>query len=232
VTRVLIADDEDLMRAGLAELLTADPDIEVVGQASTGREAVELVRRLAPEVVLMDVRMPDLDGIAATKELARASPSTRVLMLTTFEQDDYVFGALRAGASGFLLKRTRPEDLIAAVHTIAAGDSLLSPSVTRRVIDRMAQQPIPDLSNHAKLDDLTARELEVLELIARGLSNREIAAALVVEESTIRTHVKRILMKLDLRDRVQAVIFAYETGVNRPAASLKPVVRPTTSIGR
>jgi DNA-binding NarL/FixJ family response regulator len=145
VTRVLIADDDDLMRAGLAELLTFDPAIEVAGQAATGREAVEQARRLAPDVVLMDVRMPDLDGIAATRELARVAPRVRVLILTTFEQDDYVFGALRAGASGFLLKRTRPEDLLAAVHTIAAGDSLLSPSVTRRVIDRMAQQPTPEL---------------------------------------------------------------------------------------
>ena len=217
MTRVLIADDEALMRAGLAELLTADPEIEIVGQASTGREAVEQARRLTPDLVLMDVRMPDLDGIAATRELSRAAPTVRVLILTTFEQDDYVFGALRAGASGFLLKRTRPEELIAAVHTIAAGDSLLSPSVTRRVIDRMAQQPTPDLSDQARLDDLTPREREVLELLARGLSNREIASVLVVEESTIKTHVKRILMKLDLRDRVQAVIFAYETGVNRPA---------------
>jgi len=214
---VLVADDEHLMRAGLIELLTTDPEIEIVGQASTGREAVELARQLAPDVVLMDVRMPDLDGIAATRELSRTSPSVKVLMLTTFEQDDYVFGALRAGASGFLLKRTRPEDLIAAVHAIAAGDSLLSPSVTRRVIDRMAQQPTPELAGQAKLEALTPRERDVLELIARGLSNREIAAALVVEESTIRTHVKRILAKLDLRDRVQAVIFAYETGVNRPA---------------
>lgn len=214
--RVLIADDEDLMRAGLIELLTADPDIAIVGEASSGREAVELARRLAPDVVLMDVRMPDLDGIAATRELSRVAPNAKVLILTTFDQDDYVFGALRAGASGFLVKRTRPEDLIAAVRTIASGDSLLSPSVTRRVIDRMAQQPTPELSHQARLDDLTPREREVLELIARGLSNREIAAALVVEESTIRTHVKRILMKLDLRDRVQAVIFAYETGVNRP----------------
>ncbi len=214
---MLVADDEHLMRAGLIELLTTDPEIEIVGQASTGREAVELARRLAPDVVLMDVRMPDLDGIAATRELSRTSPSVKVLMLTTFEQDDYVFGALRAGASGFLLKRTRPEDLIAAVHAIAAGDSLLSPSVTRRVIDRMAQQPTPELAGQAKLEALTPRERDVLELIARGLSNREIAAALVVEESTIRTHVKRILAKLDLRDRVQAVIFAYETGVNRPA---------------
>jgi DNA-binding NarL/FixJ family response regulator len=219
LTRVLIADDDHLMRAGLVELLTADPDIEIAGQASTGREAVEQTRRLAPDVVLMDVRMPDLDGIAATRELARTVPEAKILILTTFEEDDYVFGALRAGASGFLLKRTRPEDLIAAVHTVAAGDSLLSPSVTRTVIDRMAQQPTPELADQTKLDGLTPREREVLQLIARGLSNREIAAALVVEESTIRTHVKRILMKLNLRDRVQAVIFAYESGLNRPSAS-------------
>jgi DNA-binding NarL/FixJ family response regulator len=217
MTRVLIADDDDLMRAGLAELLTADPAIEIVGQAATGRQAVEHAHRLAPDVVLMDVRMPDLDGIAATRELSRTAPGARVLILTTFEQDDYIFGALRAGASGFLLKRTRPEELIAAVHTIAAGDSLLSPSVTRRVIDRMAQQPTPELADRAMLDTLTPREQDVLELIARGLSNREIAAVLVVEESTVRTHVKRILMKLDLRDRVQAVILAYETGLNQPA---------------
>jgi DNA-binding NarL/FixJ family response regulator len=217
VTRVLIADDDDLMRAGLVELLTADPTIEIVGEAATGRQAVERARRLTPDVVLMDVRMPDLDGIAATRELSHAATGTKILILTTFEQDDYIFGALRAGASGFLLKRTRPEELIAAVHTVAAGDSLLSPSVTRRVIDRMAQQPTPELTHRAKLDALTPREQDVLELIARGLSNREIAAALVVEESTIRTHVKRILMKLNLRDRVQAVILAYETGLNQPA---------------
>jgi DNA-binding NarL/FixJ family response regulator len=214
-TRVLIADDDDLMRAGLVELLGADSTIEVVGQAATGRQAVEGVRRVAPDVVLMDVRMPDLDGIAATRELTQANPDARVLIVTTFEQDDYVFGALRAGASGFLLKRTRPEDLIAAVHTIADGDALLSPSVTRRVIDRMAQQPAPDFAGRAELDGLTPREREVLGLIARGLSNREIAVALTVEESTIRTHVKRILMKLGLRDRVQAVIYAYENGLNR-----------------
>src|SRR5215467_962315 len=203
------------MRAGLAELLSSDPAIEVVGDAATGREAVGAASRLRPDVVLMDVRMPDLDGIAATAELARAAPDSKVLILTTFEDEDYIFHALRAGASGFLLKRTRPEELIAAVHTIAAGESLLSPSVTRRVIERMAQQPTPELGDQAKLDDLTPREREVLELIARGLSNREIAAALIVEESTVRTHVKHILMKLDLRDRVQAVIFAYETGMNR-----------------
>jgi DNA-binding NarL/FixJ family response regulator len=219
MTRVLIADDDSLMRAGLVELLSADDTIDIVGQAATGREALERTRRLDPDVVLMDVRMPDLDGIAATRELTRAAVRARVLILTTFEQDDYIFGALRAGASGFLLKRTRPEELIAAVHTIADGDSLLSPSVTRRVIDRMAQQPAPALADQAKLAELTPREREVLELIARGLPNREIAAELVVEESTIRTHVKRILMKLGVRDRVQVVIFAYETGINRPAAT-------------
>ena len=217
--RVLIADDDDLMRAGLVELLSGDGSIEIVGQASTGREAVERARRADPDVVLMDVRMPDLDGIGATRELTQAAARTRVLILTTFEQDDYIFGALRAGASGFLLKRTRPEELIAAVHTLARGDSLLSPSVTRRVIDRIAQQPTPDLADQTKLRELTAREREVLALVARGLPNREIARELVVEESTIRTHVSRILTKLDLHDRIQLVIFAYETGMNRPAAA-------------
>jgi DNA-binding NarL/FixJ family response regulator len=216
MTTVVIADDDDLMRAGLIELLTADADIDIVGQAATGRQAVERARRLAPDVVLMDVRMPDLDGIAATRELSRTSPDSKVVILTTFEQDDYIFGALRAGASGFLLKRTRPEELIAAVHSVAAGDSLLSPSVTRRVIDRMAQYPTPDLTDQVRLDQLTSREREVLGLVARGLSNREIATALIVEESTVRTHVKRILMKLHLRDRIQAVIYAYETGLNQP----------------
>ena len=219
MTRVLIADDDDLMRAGLVELFSSDPSIEIIGEAATGREAVERCRRLGPDVVLMDVRMPDLDGIAATRELTRAAPRVRILILTTFEQDDYVFAALRAGASGFLVKRTRPEELLAAVHTIAAGESLLSPSVTGVVIERMAQQPTPDLADQARLDELTPREREVLELVARGLSNREIASALVVEESTVRTHTKRILMKLGLRDRVQIVIFAYETGMNQPAAA-------------
>jgi DNA-binding NarL/FixJ family response regulator len=217
MTRVLIADDDHLMRAGLVELLSYDPDIEIAGQAATGHEAVARARELAPDVVLMDVRMPDLDGITATRDVLSAAPQTRVLVLTTFEQDDYIFGALRAGASGFLLKRTRPEDLISAVHTVAAGDALLSPSVTRRVLQRMAQQPNPEYATGAGLDELTPREREVLTHIARGLSNREIAAVLIVEESTIRTHVKRILMKLGLRDRIQAVIFVYENGLNRPA---------------
>jgi DNA-binding NarL/FixJ family response regulator len=222
MTRVLIADDDDLMRAGLVELLADEDAIEIVGQARTGRDAVERTLRLKPDVVLMDVRMPDMDGIAATAELGAVAPDTKVLILTTFEQDDYIFGALRAGASGFLLKRTRPEELIAAVRTVADGDSLLSPSVTRRVIDRMARQPAPDLSDQAKLGELTAREREVLELVAGGLSNREIAAQLVVEESTIRSHVRRILMKLELRDRIQIVIFAYEAGINRPGANVDP----------
>jgi DNA-binding NarL/FixJ family response regulator len=213
MTTVLLADDDHLMRAGLRELLTSDPAIEIVAEAATGREAIDKATRFAPEVALMDVRMPDLDGIEATTAITTAAPVTRVLILTTFEEDDYIFRGLRAGASGFLLKRTRPEELIAAVHTVAAGDALLSPSVTRRVIDRMAQQPTPELDDHGQLAALTTRERDVLELIARGLSSREIAAALVIEESTVRTHVKRVLMKLDLRDRVQAVIFAYETGL-------------------
>jgi DNA-binding NarL/FixJ family response regulator len=214
--RVLLVDDDHLMRAGLAELLAIDPSIDVIAQAATGREAITLTRRHRPDVVVMDVQMPDLDGIAATQELVSDAPDTRILILTTFELDDYVFGALRAGASGFLLKRTRPEDLISAVHTIAAGEALLSPSVTRRVVDRMARQPVPDLVGHGALARLTPREGEVLGLLAQGLSNREIAGALVVEESTIRTHVKRVLFKLDLRDRIQAVIFAYENGINQP----------------
>jgi DNA-binding NarL/FixJ family response regulator len=212
--RVLIVDDDDLMRAGLRGVLSSDASLEVVGEASDGRDAVYRTRLLRPDVVLMDVRMPDLDGIAATAELLDAFPEVRVVIVTTFEQDDYIFGALRAGASGFLLKRTRPEELVAAVHTVAAGDSLLSPSVTSRVIERMAQQPASDVATDARLDELTPRELEVLELVARGLSNGEIAAALVVEESTVKTHVRRMLAKLGARDRVQAVIFAYESGLN------------------
>jgi DNA-binding NarL/FixJ family response regulator len=208
--RVLIVDDDDLMRAGLRGVLATDAAIEVVAEAADGRDAIYRARLHKPDVVLMDVRMPDLDGIAATKELLGSMPETRVVILTTFEQDDYIFGALRAGASGFLLKRTRPDDLIAAIRTIAAGDSLLSPSVTSRVIERMARQPARD---DARLAELTPRELEVLELLAQGLSNAEVAAALVIEESTVKTHVKRVLDKLDLRDRVQAVIFAYESGL-------------------
>jgi DNA-binding NarL/FixJ family response regulator len=214
--RVMLVDDDDLMRAGLRAILSSDPGVEVVAEASNGRTAVATVAAARPDLVLMDVRMPDLDGISATRAVLATSPEVRVVILTTFEQDDYIFGALRAGASGFLLKRTRPEDLLAAIRTVASGDSLLSPSVTRIVIERMARQPMPEIGPGTLLDELTLREREVLALLARGLSNHEIAEALVIEETTVKTHVKRILMKLQLRDRIQAVIFAYESGFAQP----------------
>jgi DNA-binding NarL/FixJ family response regulator len=214
--RVLLVDDDDLMRAGLQAVLSSDETIQVVGEAEDGSGAVFSARRLRPDVVLMDVRMPGLDGISATREVLATVPHVKVAILTTFEQDDYIFGALSAGASGFLLKRTKPEDLIAAIHTIAEGDSLLSPSVTKRVIESMAGQPVSDSSAARRLDELTPREREVLEQIARGLSNAEIAEAFFIEESTVKTHVRRILLKLHLRDRVHAVIFAYESGLTRP----------------
>jgi DNA-binding NarL/FixJ family response regulator len=219
--RVLIADDDDLMRAGLKAVLSSDDTIDVVAEAADGREAISHTRALKPDLVLMDVRMPGMDGIAATREIIAAAPGARILILTTFEDDDYVFGALSAGASCFLLKRTQPEQLIAAIHTIAAGESLLSPSVTRTVINRMARQPQPDPAASRRLQLLTPRERDVLELVARGLSNTEIAASLFVEESTVKTHLKRILTKLSLRDRVQAVILAYETGLARPATEAR-----------
>jgi DNA-binding NarL/FixJ family response regulator len=199
--RVLLVDDDDLMRAGLKAVLSTDPGIEVVAEAGDGRAAVARVRERTVDVVLMDVRMPDLDGIAATREVLAVQPDAKVMILTTFEQDDYIFGALNAGASGFLLKRTRPEELLAAIHIVSAGDSLLSPSVTRTVIDQMARHPAPDTSSSDLLEELTPREREVLQKLALGLSNAEIAATLVVEESTVKTHVKRIL------------IFAYENGL-------------------
>ena len=213
--RVLIVDDDDLMRAGLQSVLSSDPSIELVGEAADGDAGVAAARKLRPDVVLMDVRMPGLDGIAATWELTAAVPDTKVVILTTFEDDDYIFSGLEAGAAGFLLKRTRPEELIKAIHTIADGDSLLSPSVTSRVITRMTREPVQDERALKKIDHLTPREQEVLVLIGQGLSNGEIASQLVVEESTVKTHVKRILQKLALRDRVQAVILAYESGIVR-----------------
>jgi DNA-binding NarL/FixJ family response regulator len=213
--RVLLVDDDDLMRAGLRSVLSSDDTIEIAGEAGDGGEALDRVRETEPHVVLMDIRMPGVDGISATREVLAGSVDVKVVVLTTFEDDDYIFDALSAGASGFLLKRTKPEELISAIHAVADGDSLLSPSVTRRVIDRMATQPVAGLPG-ARLEKLTPRELEVLELIGRGLSNREIAESFVIEESTVKTHVKRILMKLGLRDRVQAVILAYETGLIRP----------------
>ena len=215
MTRVLIADDDHLMRAGLAELLTSDPTIEIVGQAASGREAIERTRRLDPDVVLMDVRMPDLDGIAATAELTRTAPATRVLILTTFEQDDYIFGALRAGASGFLLKDIDPPDLLSAVRVVAAGEALLAPRLTRRLIEafvaqeRAAPGPRPD----GAIAELTPREREVLMLVGRGLSNAEIADELVLSPLTAKTHVSRLFTKLGARDRAQLVVVAYEAGL-------------------
>ena len=216
--RVLLVDDDKLMRAGLRAVFSVDEGIEVVGEAADGRAAIDSARRLKPHVVLMDVRMPEMDGITATRKLLEAAPEARVVIVTTFEEDDYVFGALAAGASGFLLKRTGPEELIEGIKTVADGEALLSPSVTRRVIERMASEPNPAEPDTESLEELTGREREVLELMARGCTNTEIGEKLVIEESTVKTHVKRILMKLGLRDRVQAVIFAYENGVIRPGA--------------
>jgi DNA-binding NarL/FixJ family response regulator len=216
VTTVLLADDQELVRAGLRTVLDSQDGIEVVGEAATGREAIEQSRRLRPDVVLMDVRMPELDGIAATRELARDGDGRpRVLVLTTFDLDEYVFEAVKAGASGFLLKDATPTRLAAAIRAVAEGDALLSPSVTRRLVERFAAAPAgPD--RDGPLGELTDRELEVLELVARGLSNSEIGERLVVSLPTVKTHVGRVLMKLGLRDRVQAVVFAYESGLVRP----------------
>ena len=218
---VLIVDDQALVRAGFRMILEAQPDLEVVGEAADGLDAVEAARRLRPDVVLMDIRMPRLDGLEATRRLAGegVQDPVRVLILTTFDLDEYVLSALRAGASGFLLKDVPPEDLVDAIKVVAAGDALLAPSVTRRLLDRFSSTlPDPAATRPAALDTLTARELEVLGLVARGMSNAEIAEHLVVSETTVKTHVGRLLYKLDLRDRVQAVVLAYETGIVRPGA--------------
>ena len=220
--RVLIADDHPLMRTGFRMILDAEPDLEVVGEAADGAEAVRLAAGARADVVLMDVRMPGMDGIEATRRLAGdgVQDPVRVLILTTFDLDEYVLSALRAGASGFLLKDVPPEDLVDAIKVVAAGDALLAPSVTRRLLDRFAASlPDPAAARPAALDTLTARELEVLGLVARGMSNAEIAEHLVVSETTVKTHVGRLLFKLDLRDRVQAVVLAYETGIVRPGTA-------------
>jgi DNA-binding NarL/FixJ family response regulator len=219
MTTVLIADDQALVRVGLRKILEAEPDTRVVGEAGDGDDALSEARRLRPDVVLMDIRMPALDGIEATRRIVAARPSARVLILTTFGLDGYVYDALRAGASGFMLKDAPPEEIAAAVHIVANGEALLAPAVTRTVIEEFArQQPSTPSSQPPALNELTPREREVLDLLARGLSNPEICERLVISEATAKTHVARILQKLHLRDRVQAVIYAYETGLIAPGS--------------
>jgi DNA-binding NarL/FixJ family response regulator len=217
--RVMVVDDQQLVRTGFRLILESEDDIEVIGEACDGLQAVERVQELQPDLVLMDVRMPRLDGIEATARImaeAGAEGGPRVVILTTFDLDEYVFAALHAGASGFLLKDTPPEDLIQAVRVVAAGDALLAPSITRRLIEAFTARPVATELPDPGIDQLTDRELEVLKLMARGLSNSEIAEELVVGEATVKTHVGRVLMKLALRDRVQAVVMAYESGLVRP----------------
>jgi DNA-binding NarL/FixJ family response regulator len=209
--RVLVADDQSMVRAGFRMLLGGEDDIDVVAEAGDGREAVEKAARFEPHVVLMDIRMPDVDGLQATREILAANPAARILILTTFDLDEYIYEALSAGASGFVLKDDPPEQLIAAIRTVAAGDALLSPSVTNRVISRFARLQRPDPPK--ELDELTSREADVLRLIARGLSNAEIGEELFISDTTVKTHVTHVLQKLNLRDRVQAVVLAYQSGI-------------------
>jgi DNA-binding NarL/FixJ family response regulator len=215
VITVLLADDQALVRTGFALILNAEPDLEVVGEAGDGAEAVSLAEELEPDIVLMDVRMAGIDGIEATRRIALALPATKVLMLTTFDLDEYVISAFRAGASGFLLKTAPRDQLVSAVRTVTAGDALLTPASTRKLLEQFAQPA----GEPPLLDELTARERDVLGLLARGLSNAEIAAELVVEPSTVKSHVAAVLSKLHCRDRVQAVVFAYESGLIRPGVA-------------
>ncbi|HJQ42986.1 MAG TPA: response regulator transcription factor [Jatrophihabitantaceae bacterium] len=215
MTTVLLADDQDLVRQGLRMLLDAEQDIEVVGEAKSGTEAIALTRQLDPDVVLMDIRMPDLDGIEATRQLVAAGARARILVLTTFDLDEYVYRAMQAGASGFLLKDARREQLAGAVRTVREGDALLAPAITRRLVEDFCRQPAPGAQSQA-LERLTDRERDVLALLARGMSNAEIATELFLGETTVKSHVARILAKLDLRDRVQTVVYAYESGLVRP----------------
>jgi DNA-binding NarL/FixJ family response regulator len=208
---VLVVDDQSMVRAGFRMLLGGEDDIDVVAEAGNGREAVEKAARFKPSVVLMDIRMPELDGLQATREILAANPEARILILTTFDLDEYIYEALKAGASGFVLKDDPPERLIAAIRTVAAGDALLSPSVTNQVISQFARLPQP--ARPKELDELTAREMEVLRLIARGLSNAEIGAELFISDTTVKTHVTHVFQKLNVRDRVQAVVLAYQAGI-------------------
>ena len=220
--RVLLVDDQALIRAGFRMILDAEEDIEVVGESADGTQAVDSVRRLTPDVVLMDIRMPEMDGIEATRLITGRSAEgegPRVLMLTTFDLDEYVYDALRAGASGFLLKDVPAEQLVDGIRVVAHGDALLAPSVTKRLIQEFSRGAVTQQSAPAELEELTPRELEVFKLIARGMSNSEIAAEPVVSETTVKTHVARVLMKLGVRDRVQAVVLAYESGVVAPGAT-------------
>lgn len=217
--RILLADDQPLLRTGFRMVLGAENDLDIVGEAGDGAEAVDLARRLLPDVVLMDIRMPKLDGVAATRAIVTARLPVRVLILTTFDLDEYVVGALRAGASGFLAKDVPAEDLVAAIRTVAAGDAVVAPRILRRLLDRFAASlPDPSATPPKELDALTEREREVLVQVARGLSNAEIARVLSVSETTIKTHVGHVLTKLGLRDRVQAVVLAYESGLVRPGS--------------
>jgi DNA-binding NarL/FixJ family response regulator len=219
MTSVLIADDQALVRVGLRKILESEPEMSVAGEAGDGEDAVAAARRLRPDVVLMDIRMPILDGIEATRRIVDAQPGTRVLILTTFGLDTYVYDALRAGASGFMLKDAPPEEIAAAVRIVASGEALLAPAVTRTVIEEFArQQPAVSSSPPPAVEELTSREREVFDLLARGMSNPEICEQLVISEATAKTHVARILQKLHLRDRVQAVIYAYETGLVAPGS--------------
>jgi DNA-binding NarL/FixJ family response regulator len=218
--RVLLVDDQELVRTGFRMILEAEPDIDVVGEVGDGASAVAAAKQLRPDVVLMDIRMPGVDGIEATRQICRdhRDNDPRVMILTTFDIDDYVYEALRAGASGFLLKDTPPDDLVDGIRVVAAGDALLAPSVTRRLIAEFTARPPTDAEASPALDELTERELEVLAQLARGLSNAEMAEALFVSETTIKTHVSHILTKLELRDRVQAVVVAYESGLVQPGS--------------
>ncbi|HJV29153.1 MAG TPA: response regulator transcription factor [Gaiellaceae bacterium] len=217
--RVLLADDQALVRSGFQMILSAQPEIEVVGEAETGRQAIDLANRLLPDVILMDVRMPNLDGLEATRRLVELGTTARIVILTTFDLDEYVYAAIRAGASGFLLKDVRPQQLVEAIEVVAAGDALLAPSVTQRLLARFAEALTLPEERVSELSSLTDRELEVLKLMAAGLSNAELAERLFLSETTVKTHVSSVLGKLSLRDRVQAVVLAYEAGLVRPGAT-------------